>query len=31
MRAAEGLARRVIGRGHGGDGFLRITDLLNPR
>jgi hypothetical protein len=31
MRAAEGLARRVIGLGHGGDGFLRVTDLLNPR
>ncbi|WP_371780929.1 NAD(P)-dependent oxidoreductase [Streptosporangium subroseum] len=31
MRAAEGLARRAIGRGHGGDGFLRITEILNPR
>ncbi|KAA9376744.1 NAD(P)-dependent oxidoreductase [Microbispora cellulosiformans] len=31
MRAAEGLARRVIGRGHGTDGFLRVTELLNPR
>ncbi|MFB4268555.1 NAD(P)-dependent oxidoreductase [Nonomuraea sp. GTA35] len=31
MRAAEGLARRAIGLGHGGDGFLRITELLNPR
>ncbi|MFG1694877.1 NAD(P)-dependent oxidoreductase [Nonomuraea sp. NPDC049309] len=31
MRAAEGLARRVIGLGHGGDDFLRITTLLNPR
>ncbi|MEV4803062.1 NAD(P)-binding domain-containing protein [Nonomuraea sp. NPDC049421] len=31
MRAAEGLARRVIGLGHGEDGFLRITDLLAPR
>ncbi|MFI6292269.1 NAD(P)-dependent oxidoreductase [Nonomuraea sp. NPDC050790] len=30
MRAAEGLARRAIGRGHGTDGFLRITDILNP-
>ncbi|WP_329196108.1 NAD(P)-dependent oxidoreductase [Streptomyces sp. NBC_01435] len=29
MRAAEGLARRVIGRGHGADGFLRITELLS--
>ncbi|GII02706.1 NAD(P)-dependent oxidoreductase [Planobispora takensis] len=31
MRAAEGLARRAVGRGHGADGFLRITELLNPR
>lgn len=31
MRAAEGLARRAIGQGHGADGFLRITELLNPR
>ncbi|MFC7586025.1 NAD(P)-dependent oxidoreductase [Nonomuraea antimicrobica] len=30
MRAAEGLVRRAIGRGHGADGFLRVTDLLNP-
>ncbi|MGA5764641.1 NAD(P)-dependent oxidoreductase [Nonomuraea bangladeshensis] len=30
MRAAEGLARRVIGLGHGDDGFLRVTELLNP-
>ena len=30
MRAAEGLARRVIGQGHGDDGFLRVTELLNP-
>ncbi|MEU9704679.1 NAD(P)-binding domain-containing protein [Streptomyces sp. NPDC047981] len=28
MRAAEGLARRAIAEGHGGDGFLRITELL---
>ncbi|MEO3873777.1 NAD(P)-binding domain-containing protein [Nonomuraea sp. B12E4] len=28
MRAAEGQARRVIARGHGSDGFIRITDLL---
>ncbi|MFI0446813.1 NAD(P)-dependent oxidoreductase [Actinomadura sp. 6N118] len=28
MRAAEGLARRVIGMGHGTDGFIRITELL---
>jgi 3-hydroxyisobutyrate dehydrogenase-like beta-hydroxyacid dehydrogenase len=31
MRAAEGLARRAIGRGHGTDGFIRVTDVLNPR
>jgi 3-hydroxyisobutyrate dehydrogenase-like beta-hydroxyacid dehydrogenase len=31
MRAAEGLARRAIGRGHGQDGFIRITDVLKPR
>jgi 3-hydroxyisobutyrate dehydrogenase-like beta-hydroxyacid dehydrogenase len=31
MRAAEELARRVIGGGHGSDGFMRITELLNPR
>jgi 3-hydroxyisobutyrate dehydrogenase-like beta-hydroxyacid dehydrogenase len=30
MRAAEGLARRAIGRGHGTDGFLRITEIMNP-
>jgi len=30
MRAAEGLARRAIGRGHGTDGFLRITEIINP-
>ena len=28
MRAAEGLARQAIGRGHGGDGFTRITEIL---
>lgn len=28
MRAAEGLARRVMGRGHGADGFSRMTELL---
>jgi 3-hydroxyisobutyrate dehydrogenase-like beta-hydroxyacid dehydrogenase len=28
MRAAEGLGRRAIGRGHGADGFSRITELL---
>ena len=30
MRAAEGLARRVIGRGHGAGGFLRITEIMSP-
>jgi 3-hydroxyisobutyrate dehydrogenase-like beta-hydroxyacid dehydrogenase len=28
MRATEGLARRVIGLGHGKDGFVRVTELL---
>ena len=28
MRAAEGLARRAIGQGHGGDGFVRLAGLL---
>ncbi|MEV0388430.1 NAD(P)-dependent oxidoreductase [Nonomuraea sp. NPDC050643] len=31
MRAAEGFARRAIERGHGTDGFLRITEIMNPR
>ena len=31
MRAAEGLARRAIGRGHGGDGFVRPAGLLADR
>ncbi|MEE1767857.1 NAD(P)-binding domain-containing protein [Streptomyces sp. JV185] len=31
MRAAEDLARRAIGHGHGTDGFLRITELLSRR
>ncbi|MFE6527123.1 NAD(P)-dependent oxidoreductase [Streptomyces sp. NPDC057794] len=31
MRAAEGLARRAIGRGHGGDGFIRIAEILSRR
>ncbi|RSM58385.1 dehydrogenase [Actinoplanes sp. ATCC 53533] len=30
MRAAEGLARRAIGQGHGTDGFLRITEIMSP-
>ncbi|MEW1653693.1 NAD(P)-binding domain-containing protein [Streptomyces sp. NPDC093707] len=28
LRAAEGLAHRAIGRGHGADGFIRIAELL---
>ncbi|MEU8301778.1 NAD(P)-binding domain-containing protein [Micromonospora sp. NPDC048909] len=31
MRAAEGLARRTIGLGHGGDGFIRIAEVLGRR
>ncbi|MHA5048757.1 NAD(P)-dependent oxidoreductase [Streptomyces sp. SD15] len=31
MRAAEGLARRAIGQGHGSDGFIRIAELLGRR
>ncbi|MGW0981819.1 NAD(P)-dependent oxidoreductase [Streptomyces xiamenensis] len=31
MRAAEGLARRAVGRGHGTDGFLRVIEIMNPR
>ncbi|MCA2218951.1 NAD(P)-dependent oxidoreductase [Jidongwangia harbinensis] len=31
MRAAEGLARRVIGRGHGTDGFSRVAEYLLRR
>ncbi|GAA2232117.1 NAD(P)-dependent oxidoreductase [Streptomyces nogalater] len=28
MRSVEGLARRVIGLGHGGDGFMRVAEIL---
>ncbi|OXY88672.1 NAD(P)-dependent oxidoreductase [Streptomyces diastatochromogenes] len=28
MRAAEGMARRVIGLGHGTDGFIRVAEVL---
>lgn len=28
MRAAEGMARRVIGLGHGTDGFIRVAEML---
>lgn len=31
MRAAEGMARRVIGLGHGADGFSRVAELLGRR
>ena len=31
MRAAEGLARRAVGLGHGADGFVRIAELLGRR
>jgi 3-hydroxyisobutyrate dehydrogenase-like beta-hydroxyacid dehydrogenase len=31
MRAAEGLARRAIGQGHGADGFIRLAELLGRR
>jgi 3-hydroxyisobutyrate dehydrogenase-like beta-hydroxyacid dehydrogenase len=31
MRAAEGLARRVVGLGHGTDGFSRVAELLGRR
>ncbi|MEE6261893.1 NAD(P)-dependent oxidoreductase [Plantactinospora sonchi] len=31
MRAAEGLARRAIGLGHGTDGFIRIAEVLGRR
>ncbi|MFJ5075184.1 NAD(P)-dependent oxidoreductase [Streptomyces sp. NPDC088553] len=28
MRAAEGLARRTVGLGHGAEGFTRVTEVL---
>ncbi|MFJ7068623.1 NAD(P)-dependent oxidoreductase [Streptomyces sp. NPDC101115] len=31
MRAAEGLARRTVGLGHGADGFSRIAEVLGRR
>lgn len=31
MRAAEGLARRAVGRGHGAEGFTRLAELLGRR
>ncbi|MEV5428317.1 NAD(P)-binding domain-containing protein [Streptomyces sp. NPDC052701] len=31
MRAAEGMARRTIGLGHGTDGFVRIAEVIGRR
>ncbi|MFF0150179.1 NAD(P)-dependent oxidoreductase [Micromonospora sp. NPDC005203] len=31
MRAAEGMVRRVIGLGHGTDGFIRVAEMLGRR
>ncbi|MGC2999263.1 NAD(P)-dependent oxidoreductase [Streptomyces sp. G35A] len=31
MRAAEGMARRVIGLGHGADGFVRVAEVIGRR
>ncbi|MBR8642382.1 NAD(P)-dependent oxidoreductase [Streptomyces tuirus] len=31
MRAAEGMARRAIGLGHGQDGFSRVTEVIGRR
>ncbi|MGW0610559.1 NAD(P)-dependent oxidoreductase [Streptomyces sp. NPDC002788] len=31
MRAAEGMARRAIGLGHGKDGFIRIAEVIGRR
>ncbi|MFI8521778.1 NAD(P)-dependent oxidoreductase [Streptomyces sp. NPDC085481] len=31
MRAAEGLARRTVGLGHGADGFSRLAEVLGRR
>ncbi|MFC9272977.1 NAD(P)-dependent oxidoreductase [Streptomyces zhihengii] len=31
MRAAEGLARRAVGLGHGDDGFVRVAEVLSRR
>lgn len=31
MRAAEGMARRAVGLGHGADGFLRVAEVLGRR
>lgn len=31
MRAAEGMARRAIGLGHGADGFVRVAEVIGRR
>ncbi|WP_329065397.1 NAD(P)-dependent oxidoreductase [Streptomyces sp. NBC_01429] len=31
MRAAEGVARRTVGLGHGADGFIRVAEVLGRR
>ncbi|MER5308638.1 NAD(P)-binding domain-containing protein [Streptomyces sp. NPDC002773] len=31
MRAAEGLARRTVGLGHGAEGFTRVSEVLGRR
>ncbi len=31
MRAAENMARRAVGLGHGTDGFLRVAEVLGRR
>ncbi|WP_419998866.1 NAD(P)-dependent oxidoreductase [Streptomyces boninensis] len=31
MRAAEGMARRVVGLGHGEDGFSRVVEVIGRR
>ncbi|MFC9793909.1 NAD(P)-dependent oxidoreductase [Streptomyces sp. NPDC057695] len=31
MRAAEGLARRTVGLGHGAEGFTRVSEVLSRR
>ncbi|MER5373958.1 NAD(P)-binding domain-containing protein [Streptomyces sp. NPDC002553] len=31
MRAVEGQARRVIGRGHGADGYIRVVEEIEPK
>ncbi|MCF1649344.1 NAD(P)-binding domain-containing protein [Streptomyces indiaensis] len=31
MRAAEGMARRAVGLGHGQDGFIRVAEVIGRR